>query len=104
MNAKFNPGLLILGMASVLCAAALGCSSESDRAEPDWTDWNRPVDNPVFTVGHGNNHDAILCIEPDLEYPYHLIISHTAEGAHLWRARKFSWDSSGWKPRRAMGK
>jgi hypothetical protein len=60
-------------------------------------DWRRPVDNPVFTSVFGNNHDSILFVEPELEYPYHLIISHTQEAAHLWRARKFSWSSADWE-------
>ena len=59
--------------------------------------WRRPVDNPVFTSDFGNNHDAILFVEPELEYPYHLIISHTAKAAQLWRAKKFSWNSADWE-------
>ena len=43
----------------------------------DPLDWKRPVDNPVFTTTHGNNHDSVLFVDPELEYPYHLIISHT---------------------------
>lgn len=63
----------------------------------DPLDWKRPVDNPVFTTTHGNNHDSVLFVDPELEYPYHLIISHTPEAAHLWRAKKFSWSSSDWE-------
>ena len=59
--------------------------------------WRRPVDNPVFTSDFGNNHDAVLFVEPELEYPYHLIISHTAKAAQLWRAKKFSWNSADWE-------
>ncbi|MEK9773958.1 MAG: hypothetical protein VW576_10395 [Opitutae bacterium] len=45
----------------------------------------------------GNNHDSVLFVDPELEYPYHLIISHTTEAAHLWRAKKFSWSSADWE-------
>jgi hypothetical protein len=38
-----------------------------------------------------------LFVEPKLEYPYHLIISHDAKAAHLWRTKSFSWDSSDWE-------
>ncbi len=60
-------------------------------------DWKRPVDNPVFTSAFGNNHDSILFIEPEQEYPYFLIVSHTKKSAQLWRAKTFSWNSNGWE-------
>ena len=63
----------------------------------DPLDWKRPVDNPVFTTTFGNNHDSVLFVDPELEYPYHLIISHTEEAAHLWRAKKFSCSSADWE-------
>ncbi len=63
----------------------------------DWTNWRRPVDNPVFTTKHGNNHDSILFVDTDLEYPYHLIVSHEPSGADLWRTDDFSWSSSSWE-------
>jgi arylsulfatase A-like enzyme len=63
----------------------------------DPLDWERPVDNPVFTTTFGNNHDSVLFVDPEQEYPYHLIISHTQEAAHLWRAKKFSWSSADWE-------
>ena len=63
----------------------------------DPLDWKRPVDNPVFTTTHGNNHDSVLFVDPELEYPYHMIVSHTPEAAHLWRAKKFSWSSADWE-------
>ena len=63
----------------------------------DSLDWERPVDNPVFTTTFGNNHDSVLFVDPELEYPYHLIISHTTKAAHLWRAKKFSWSSADWE-------
>jgi hypothetical protein len=65
--------------------------------EAGWTQWYRPVDNPAFITTKGNNHDSILFVEPELEYPYHLIISHTPTAAHLWRAKKFSWSSQDWE-------
>ena len=63
----------------------------------DPLDWKRPVDNPVFTSAFGNNHDSILLVEPEQEYPYFLIVSHTGKSAQLWRAKTFSWDSSDWE-------
>ncbi len=62
-----------------------------------WADWYRPDDQPVFTTEYGNNHDAILFVEPDSEYPYHLLISHTPAAAHLWRAKQWSWRSEEWE-------
>jgi beta-xylosidase len=59
--------------------------------------WSRPVDQPVFTTEHGNNHDSVLFVEPDDEYPYKLIISHTPAHADLWRAKTFSWSSKDWE-------
>lgn len=59
--------------------------------------WVRPTDNPIFTNDFGNNHDSVLFVEPDADYPYHLIISHTPTKAQLWRAKKFTWDSSKWE-------
>ena len=69
---------------------------QASRFDP--LDWKRPVDNPVFTTTHGNNHDSVLFVDPELEYPYHLIISHTPEAAHLWRTKTFSWSSADWEP------
>lgn len=60
-------------------------------------DWHRPVDANVFTSVKGNNHDSILFHEPETEYPYKLIISHTPDAAHLWRAKVFSWSSEDWE-------
>ncbi|BCX49057.1 hypothetical protein HAHE_29650 [Haloferula helveola] len=62
-----------------------------------WAEWYRPVDQPVFSTTHGNNHDAVIFFEPELEYPYHLIVSHETSGAYLWRATSFSWDSADWE-------
>ncbi len=72
-------------------------SPSPERGSSDWTDWYRPVDNPVFTTEHGNNHDSILFVDMDLEHPYHLIISHQPSGAHLWRTKNFSWNSDDWE-------
>ena len=68
-----------------------------DQPKPDWSNWYRPADNPVFTTAFGNNHDSLLFIDHDLEYPYHLIISHEPEAAHLWRTKEFSWSSNDWE-------
>jgi hypothetical protein len=62
-----------------------------------WLNWQRAADNPAFTTEHGNNHDSILFVEPDLEYPYHLIISHQRSGADLWRTKNFSHKSEDWE-------
>ncbi|MEJ1992395.1 MAG: LacI family DNA-binding transcriptional regulator, partial [Maritimibacter sp.] len=46
------------------------------------------------------NHTAqlIWSVAEELRHtPYHLIISHTEEAAHLWRAKKFSWSSADWE-------
>ncbi len=93
------------GLTLALVMAVLALEGPGETAEPsegttailDPTAWHRPVDNPVFTTEQGNNHDSILFYEPELEYPYHLIVGHWQSGAHLWRARSFSWSSSDWE-------
>lgn len=67
------------------------------ETESLWTQWYRPVDSPVFSTAHGNNHDAILFREPGAAYPYHLIISHNSRSALLWRSKTFSWSSADWE-------
>ena len=67
-----------------------------DNTDP-WVGWHRPVDANVFITTKGNNHDSVLFVEAELEYPYHLIISHTPQHAHLWRTKKFSWTSEDWE-------
>ena len=62
-----------------------------------WVGWHRPVDANVFATTMGNNHDSVLFVEPELEYPYYLIVSHTPKFAHLWRTKKFSWSSEDWE-------
>lgn len=74
------------------------CHAEKPSMDKDpWIGWYRPADNNAFITTKGNNHDSILFVEPELEYPYHLIISHTPKAAHLWRAKKFSWRSADWE-------
>jgi len=68
-----------------------------DTIESDWTDWFRPVENPVFTTHHGNNHDAIIFVNKKREYPYKLIVSHEPSHAYLWRTKNFSWSSASWE-------
>ena len=78
---------------------ALACITAADAASEssDWTQWHRPVDQPVFTPLYGKNHDAILFAEHDLEYPYQMIISHTKDKSYLWRSKTFSWSSADWE-------
>ena len=78
-----------------LCLFSYGKQSTNQR-DP-WVGWHRPVDVNVFTTTKGNNHDSVLFVEPELDYPYHLIISHTPQYAHLWRSKKFSWSSADWE-------
>lgn len=84
---------------ALLSLTALFSHAQPESTDPQskWLKWKRPVDNPVFATTMGNNHDSILFVEPELEYPYHLIISHTPKAAHLWRAKKFSWNSANWE-------
>ena len=89
--------LLTVALTCALATLAFAQSGSDAKANSDWIEWFRPVDNPVFTVEHGNNHDCILFIEPELEYPYHLIISHEPSGADLWRTKTFSWSSESWE-------
>ncbi|MCP4645526.1 MAG: hypothetical protein GY851_34095 [bacterium] len=94
MKRSVLPAILL----SAILAGHVPCSAgeASDTKDP-WVQWHRPVDNPAFDTTKGNNHDSILFVEPELEYPYHLIISHTPEAAHLWRAKTFSWSSEDWE-------
>ena len=92
-----------IAFAFILAANTIACSqTESDdtgnnNKDTKWTEWYRPVDQPVFTTSYGNNHDAILFVEMGLEYPYHMIVSHEKSAAHLWRTREFSWSSADWE-------
>ena len=62
-----------------------------------WTEWYRPVDQPVFSTVHGNNHDAVIFHEPTgSTYKYYLIISHEPSNAFLWGTNTFSWNSADW--------
>jgi hypothetical protein len=72
-------------------------ASELSEKKDPWLGWHRPVDANVFATTRGNNHDSVLFVEPELEYPYHLIVSHTPKFAHLWRSKKFSWSSEDWE-------
>jgi hypothetical protein len=75
------------------------------HAQKSWDKWYRAADNPAFTTGYGNNHDAIFFVDSSLEYPYHLIISgwkcspKTDNKAltYLWRAKSFSRESRNWE-------
>lgn len=78
-------------------AACYAAEEDAPGAADPWFHWERPVDQPVFATNMGNNHDAMLFVEPELEYPYHLIVSHTPTAAHLWRAKRFAWSSDEWE-------
>lgn len=71
----------------------------SEKFQPNQIQWINPpgVGNPVFTSNHGNNHDPILFVDTDQEYPYHLLISHEKGGAHLWKTKSYSWTHSHWQ-------
>lgn len=80
----------------LLASFSWGHAQEVEEKDP-WIGWHRPADNPVFNTTMGNNHDCVLFVEPELAYPYHLIVSHTPKAAHLWRAKTFSWSSEDWE-------
>jgi len=93
--------ITVFGIAALSVLLNINCFSQEI-----WDKWHRPVENPVFTINHSNNHDAVLFVEPGEEYPYHLIVSGWGctsdreglpEAAYLWRARKFSWTSRDWE-------
>ena len=90
-----NP--LLAAISLIMFAPLLSAQPKSGDPDSRWLKWKRPADNPVFSTTMGNNHDSILFIEPELEYPYYLIVSHTPKAAHLWRAKTFSWSSEGWE-------
>jgi len=93
-----NPrAICIAFLFATLTAADLCNAEEATGVNDPWLGWHRPVDTNAFITTKGNNHDSILFVEPELEYPYHLIISHTPKAAHLWRTKKFSWNSADWE-------
>lgn len=83
---------------------SLGCT-DKNRELKLWGNWYRPLDNPAFTINHGNNHDPMIFVDSTLEYPYHLIISGwgcTSENnnkpqTYLWRSKSFSLSSDDWE-------
>jgi hypothetical protein len=64
-------------------------ASELSEKKDPWLGWHRSVDANVFATTMGNNHDSVLFVEPELEYPYYLIVSHTPKFAHLWQGKVF---------------
>jgi len=94
--------LKIIGLLGILL-----CLNTNTYGQEKVLKWHRPVDNPVFTINHGNNHDALLFVDTSLEYPYHLIISGwgckgnersgNPEACYLWRSKTFSWASRDWE-------
>lgn len=96
MFRTLHPAMFI-ALAALPMAASGQDRVALDPEQPVWTQWHRPVEDNVFITTMGNNHDSILFHDPELEYPYHLIISHTPEAAHLWRTQSFSWSSEDWE-------
>jgi hypothetical protein len=70
-----------------LCLFSYG--KKATNKKDSWVGWHRPVDANVFTTTKGNSHDSVLFVEPELEYPYYLIVSHTTKFAHLWQGKVF---------------
>lgn len=89
--------ILLLALTAIFFAACAQQEPDETVTAFDPLAWKRPVDNPVFTTDFGNNHDSVLFVEPDEEYPYHLIVSHLSKAAQLWRAKAFSWTSADWE-------
>lgn len=85
--------IIALASATFVSGRAETASGDSDPM----LDWHRPVDANVFVTSMGNNHDSILFHEPESEFPYYMIISHTPEKAYLWRTKSFSWSSEDWE-------
>ncbi len=95
---NINSRILICGWLFVMGSVSFGVYGKKDSTVKDpWVGWHRPVDDNVFTSTKGNNHDSVLFVEPEQDYPYYLIISHTPQYAHLWRSKKFSWSSADWE-------
>jgi len=88
---------LIAAALTALPAAAQDEGIPKAKAPGPWVQWERPAENAVFATDKGNNHDAVFFVEEGQAYPYHLIISHDGKAQHLWRAKKFSWDSKDWE-------
>lgn len=88
---------ILLGGIFTSCSTSDEKVKDDEPGPADWTEWVRPVDQPVFSTKHGNNHDAILFVEPESEFPYYMIVSHEKTSAHLWRTGNFSWSSSSWE-------
>lgn len=98
MNMKLNNEMVLVLMLSILTSCSVNNQRKGINSEGlSILNWYRPDEQPVFSQTHGNNHDPILFVEPGLDYPYHLIVSHTEEYAHLWRSQKFSWNSADWE-------
>lgn len=97
MSASVLCSFALLVLSTAFSEAAPGPEDPVAPVDDDWAGWHRPADDNAFTPDHGNNHDAILFVEPELEYPYHLIISGQKSHAYLWRTKTFSPDSSDWE-------
>jgi hypothetical protein len=64
-------------------------ASELSKKKDPWLGWHRPVDSNVFATTMGNNHDSVLFVEPELEYPYYLIMRLSSQYFYLWQGKVF---------------
>lgn len=95
---------LLEGLGTLGVSGIAGCGSwttpENDSelvaGGSDFTTWERPADQPVFTVDHDTNHDAVLFTEPEAAYPYKMIVCHRNR-EDLWRTTEFHWSASNWE-------
>lgn len=94
---------MIHSLVVILLCIVFSCVTKRKNVQEDidpvskMLNWYRPVNQPVFSKDHGNNHDPVLFIDHQLDYPYQMIISHTESAAFLWKAHEFSWNSADWK-------
>jgi len=58
----------LLGGVSTSCSSSHEKLKDDELGPSDWTKWVWPVDQPVFSTEYGNNHDAILFVEPHSDY------------------------------------
>jgi len=89
-----------LGMSALSgCVGDWNTSTDGEGLAPtasDFTTWERPADQPVFTTDHDTNHDAVLFVEPGETYPYKMIVCRR-QREDLWRARQFHWSAANWE-------
>jgi hypothetical protein len=95
---QFLTELGTLGMTGVAGCGSWSAEDESElvASASDFTTWERPADQPVFTVDHNTNHDAVFFVEPETAYPYKMIVCHR-DREDLWRTTEFHWSASHWE-------